>query len=188
MSPWLTKGGTLRSDTLVDATIIDAPSSTKSQANARNPKMSLTKKGSDCYFGMEDHVDVDSDTVHSLEATTAKVHDRRAWGELLHGEEKSVWADKGYISTKRDAAFNRYGQVWGIMRKAPKGGKFDPVDEEVNRLTTKVRPKVEHPFCVIKRRFGHMKTRYRGLAKNWADLLTLCALGYLFLVQRRLLV
>jgi transposase, IS5 family len=92
------KGITLRSGTLVDATIIDAPSSTKNQARARDPEMSSTKKGNDWYFGMKAHVcvDVDSGTVHSLEATTAKVHDSRVWDELLHGEEKSVWADGLY--------------------------------------------------------------------------------------------
>ena len=120
------KGITLRSGTLVDATIIDAPSSTKNQARARDPEMSSTKKGNDWYFGMKAHVgvDVDSGTVHSLEATTAKVHDSRVWDELLHGEEKSVWADKGYISAEREAAFSKEGKVWGVMRKAPKGGQF----------------------------------------------------------------
>lgn len=118
------KGITLRSGTLVDATIIDAPSSTKNQAKSRDPEMSSTKKSNDWYFGMKAHVgvDVDSGTVHSLEATTAKVHDSRVWDELLHGEEKSVWADKGYISAEREAAFCEDGKVWGVMRKAPKGG------------------------------------------------------------------
>ena len=183
------KGITLRSGTLVDATIIDAPSSTKNQAKSRDPEMSSTKKGNDWYFGMKAHVgvDVDSGPVHSLEATTAKMHDSRVWDELLHGEEKSVWADKGYISAEREAAFSEDGKVWGVMRKAPKGGQLDPIDEEINRIIAKVRAKVEHPFRVIKRQFGHVKTRYRGLAKNRAHLFTLFALGNLFLVRRRLL-
>jgi len=182
------KGITLRSGTLVDATIIDAPSSTKNQAKARDPEMSSTKKGNDWYFGMKAHVgvDVDSGIVHSLEATTAKVHDSRVWDELLHGEEKSVWADKGYVSAEREAAFSTEGKVWGVMRKAPKGGHLDPIDEEINRIVAKVRAKVEHPFRVIKRQFGHVKTRYRGLTKNRAHLFTLFALGNLFLVRRRL--
>ena len=132
-------------------------------------------------------VDVDSGTVHSLEATTAKVHDSRVWDELLHGEEKSVWADKGYVSAEREAAFSENGKVWGVMHKASKGDQLDPIDEEINRIIAKVRAKVEHPFRIIKRRFGHMKTRYRGLAKNRAHLFTLFALGNLFLVRRRLL-
>jgi len=111
------KGITLRSGTLVDATIIDAPSSTKNRAGARDPEMSSTKKGNDWYFGMKARigVDVDSGTVHSLEATTAKVHDSRVWDKLLHGEETSVWADKGYVSAEREATFTKDGKVWGVM-------------------------------------------------------------------------
>jgi IS5 family transposase len=94
------KGITLRSGTLVDATIIDAPSSTKNEAKARDPEMSSTKKGNDWYFGMKAHVGVDADSgiVHSLETTTAKVHDSQVWDDLLHGAETSVWADKAYVS------------------------------------------------------------------------------------------
>ena len=183
------KGITLRSGTLVDATIIDAPSSTKNKAKARDPEMSSTKKGNAWYFGMKAHVgvDVDSGIVHSLEATTAKVHDSRIWNELLHGNERSIWADKGYVSAEREAAFTKDGKVWGVMRKAPKGGALDPIDEATNRIIAMVRAKVEHPFRVLKRQFGHVKTRYRGLAKNRAQLFTLFALGNLFLVRRRLL-
>jgi IS5 family transposase len=182
------KGITLRSGTLVDATIIDAPSSTKNKAKARDPEMSSTKKGNAWYFGMKAHVGVDADSgiVHSVEATTAKVHDSRVWDELLHGDEVSVWADKGYVSAEREAAFTKDGKVWGVMRKAPKGAALDPIDEEINRIIAMVRAKVEHPFRVLKRQFGHVKTRYRGLAKNRAQLFTLFALGNLFLVRRRL--
>ena len=183
------KGITLRSGTLVDATIIDAPSSTKNKAGTRDPEMSSTKKGNDWYFGMKAHVGVDADSgvVHSLGTSTAKLHDSRVWDELLHGEEASVWADKGYVSAEREAAFAGTGKVWGVMRKAPKGGPLHPIDAQINRIISKVRAKVEHPFRVIKRQFGHVKTRYRGLAKNRAQLFTLFALGNLFLVRRRLL-
>jgi len=183
------KGITLRSGTLVDATIIDAPSSTKNKAKARDPEMSSTKKGNDWYFGMKAHVGVDAEsgTVHSLEATTAKVHDSRVWDELLHGDETSVWADKGYVSAEREAAFTGSGKVWGVMRKAPKGSDLHPIDARINRIIAMVRAKVEHPFRVIKRQFGYVKTRYRGLAKNRAQLFTLFALGNLFLVRRRLM-
>ena len=183
------KGITLRSGTLVDATIIDAPSSTKNKAGARDPEMSSTKKGNAWYFGMKAHVGVDADSgiVHSVEATTAKVHDSRVWDELLHGDETSVWADKGYVSAEREAAFTKNGKVWGVMRKAPRGGKLDEIDEETNRVIAMVRAKVEHPFRVLKRQFGHVKTRYRGLAKNRAQLFTLFVLGNLFLVRRKLL-
>ncbi len=211
------KGITLRSGTLVDATIIDAPSSTKNKVGARDPEMSSTKKGNDGYFWSEAdqksirgidfptnadqksirgidfptraHVGVDADSgvVHSLDTSTAKVHDSRVWDDLLHGDETSVWADKGYVSVEREAAFAGPGKVWGVMRKAPKGGALHAVDERINRIIAMVRAKVEHPFRVIKRQFGHVKTRYRGLARNRAQLFTRFALGNLFLVRRRLM-
>ena len=181
------KGITLRSGTLVDATIIDAPSSTQNKAATRDPEMSSTKKGNDWYFGMKAHIGVDADSgvTHSLETSTARLHDCQVWDDL-HGEETSVWVDKGYVSAEREAAFKGPGKVWGVMRKAPKGSKLHPVDERINRIIARVRAKVEHPFRVIKRQFGHMKTRCRGLAKNRAHLFTLFALGNLFLVRRRL--
>jgi len=183
------QGITLRSGTLVDATIIDAPSSTKNKAKARDPEMSSTKKGNDWYFGMKAHVGVDADsgTVHSLEATTAKTHDSQVWDELLHGNETSVWADKGYVHAEREATFSKDGEAfWGVMRRASKGGTLDPLDEQINRIIAKVPAKVEHPFRILKRQFGHVKTRYRGLTKNRAHLFTLFALGNLFLVRRKL--
>ena len=106
--------------------------------------------------------------------------------KLLHGEETSVWADKGYVSAEREEAF-RLGKVWGVMRKVPKGGQLHPLDERANRIIAMVRARVEHPFRIIKRQFGHVKTRYRGLAKNRAQLFTLFALGNLLLVRRRLM-
>lgn len=183
------KGITLRSGTLVDATIIDAPSSTKNKAGKRDPEMSSTKKGNDWYFGMKAHVGVDADSgvTHSLETSTAKRHDSQVWDELLHGKETSVWADKGCVSAEREAAFAGRGKFWGVMRKAPKGSPLHPIDAQINRVIAMGRAKVEHPFRVIKRQFGHVKTRYRGLAKNRAQLFTLFALGNLFLVRRQLL-
>ena len=183
------KGITLRSGTLVDATIIDAPSSTKNKARARDPEMSSTKKGNDWFFGMKAHIGVDagSGVIHSLETSTAKLHDSQVWDALLHGNETSVWADKGYVSAERAAAFSGPGKFWGVMRKAPKGGNLHPLEESTNRIIAKVRARVEHPFRVIKRQFGHVKTRYRGLAKNRAQLFTLFALGNLFLVRRKLI-
>ncbi len=183
------KGITLRSGTLVDATIIDAPSSTKNKARARDPEMSSTKKGNDWFFGMKAHVGVDAESgiVHSLETTTAKVHDSQVWDDLLHGRETSVWADKGYVSAAREAAFSGPGKFWGVMRKAPEGGALDPIDVDINRIIAMVRARVEHPFRVLKRQFGYLKTRYQGLAKNRAQLFTLFALGNLFLVRRKLM-
>jgi IS5 family transposase len=183
------KGVTLRSGTLVDATIIDAPASTKNKAGKRDPEMTSTKKGNDWYFGMKAHIGVDADSgvTHSLQTTTAKVHDSQVWDDLLHGGETSVWADKGYVSAEREAAFQGPGKFWGVMRKAPRGGELDPIEADINRIIAMVRAKVEHPFRVIKRQFGYVKTRYRGLAKNRAQLFTLFALGNLFLVRKRLM-
>ena len=183
------QGITLCSGTLVDATIIDAPSSTKNEAKARDPEMSSTKKGNDWFFGMKAHVGVDAQSgiVHSLETTTAKTHDSQVWDDLLHGKEASVWADKGYVSAAREVAFSGPDKFWGVMRKAPKGSELHPIDEDINRIIAKVRARVEHPFRVIKRQFGYIKTRYRGLAKNRAQLFTLFALGNLFLVRRKLM-
>jgi transposase, IS5 family len=195
-------GMALRSGTLVDATIIDAPSSTKNKEGKRDPDMSSTKKGNDWYFGpplvvceqttagqWKAHIGVDADSgiVHSLDTTTAKVHDSRVWDDLLHGGETSVWADKAYINAERADVFAGPGKFWGVMRKAPKGGKLHPDDEYINRLIGKVRARVEHPFRVLKRQFGYIKTRYRGLEKNRAQLFSLFALGNLYLVRRRLM-
>ena len=183
------QGITLCSGTLVDATIIDAPSSTKNEAKTRDPEMSSTKKGNEWYFGMKAHVGVDAQSgiVHSLDTTTAKTHDSQVWDELLHGDETSIWADKGYVSATREAAFSGPEKFWGVMRKAPKGSALHPIDEDINRIIAKVRARVEHPFRVLKRQFGYIKTRYRGLAKNRAQLFTLFALGNLFLVRRKLM-
>ena len=101
--------------------------------------------------------------VHSVDTSTAKLHHGRVWDDLLHGEETSVWADKAYVSAEREAAFAGPGKAWGV------------------------RARVEHPFRVIERQFGHVKTRYRGLAKNRAQLFTLFALGNRFLVRRMLM-
>lgn len=116
----------------------------------------------------------------------AKVHDSHVWDEFLHGAETTVCADKGYVSAECEAAFKGPRKIWGVMLKAPKGGPPHPLDERLNRLIVMICAKVEHPFRVIKRQFGHVKTRYRGIAKNRAQLLTLFALSDLFMVRKRL--
>jgi IS5 family transposase len=155
------KSITLRSGTLVDATIIDAPSSTKNKARERDPEMSSTKKGNDWFFGMKVHIGVDAESgvSRSLETSTAKVHDSQVKDALLHGAETSVWAYKGYVSTGRAAAFSRPSQFWGVMREAPKGGEVHTIGETTNRIIAKVRARVKHPVRVIKCQFGHVKTR-----------------------------
>jgi IS5 family transposase len=104
--------------------------------------------------------DADSGIVHSLVTTTAKTHDSQIWDQLLHGKETSVWADKGYVHAGREAAFTKDGDAfWGVMRKARTGGELDKLDEQINRIIAKVRAKVEHPFRILKRQYGHAKTR-----------------------------
>ena len=181
------KGITLRWGTLVDATILDALSSTKNKAGTRDPEMSSTNKGNDWYFGMKAHIGVDADsgTVHSLDTSTAMPHDGQVWDELLLGEETSVWAYMGYVNADYEAALKGPGNDWGVMGKAPKGRDLDPLDARINHIIAMVRAKVEYPFRVIKRQFGHVKTRYCGLDKNRAQLFALFALGNLFLVRGR---
>jgi hypothetical protein len=151
--------------------------------------MSSTKKANDWFFGMKAHIGTGSQSgvTLSLETSTAKLHDSQVWDALLHGNETSVWADKGYVSAERAAVFSGPGQFRGVMRKAPNGGNLHPLDESANRIIAKVRAKVEQPFRVIKCQFGYVKTCYRGLAKNRAQFFTLFALGNLFLVRRKLM-
>jgi IS5 family transposase len=174
--------------TIVDATIIAAPSSTKNAAKARDPEMHQTRKGQQWYFGMKLHIGVDSKTklIHAAKTTAANVHDAKMLAELLHGKETRVWGDQAYR-----------GQREVIRQHAPKAQDFtnrryryrgvvDAVERRKNRRKSSVRAKVEHSFGVIKRVFGFTKVRYRGLAKNTHHLLVSCALANLFMVRHRL--
>lgn len=182
-------GLALARGTIVDATIISAPSSTKNKAKARDPEMHQTRKGKQWYFGMKAHLGIDSKLklIHSAVATAANVHDSRILPDLLHGAETRVWGDSAYT-----------GQTAAIRAAAPKAQDFThekatrnhPLTEaQKARNTTKsrVRAKGEHPFLVLKRLFGFAKTRYRGLLKNAHRLFVACALANLFMVRRRLL-
>jgi len=175
--------------TIVDATIINAPTSTKNRDGKRDPEMHQTAKGKQWYFGMKAHVGVDSKTklIHTVLASAANVHDRVALPHLLHGRETRVWGDQGY-----------QGQTELIRRRAPRArdftnrryryvGKINETEKAKNRTKSQVRAKVEHVFGVIKRVFGFHKVRYRGLAKNLHRLQVTAALTNLFMVRRRLL-
>ena len=175
--------------TIVDATIINAPSSTKNQSGERDPEMKQTRKGNQWYFGMKAHIGVDSKTklIHSIAATPANVHDSQALAHLLHGAETRVWGDSAYV-----------GQTGVIRRVAPKARDFtqarasrhkalSAVERAKNRNKSTVRAKVEHAFLVIKRLFGFTKVCYRGMAKNANRLFVACALANLFMVRRTLL-
>jgi IS5 family transposase len=184
-----TNGIKISNGTIVDATIISAPSSTKNKDGQRDPEMHQTAKGQQWYFGMKAHVGVDSKTklIHTILASAANVHDREALPYLLHGGETRVWGDQGY-----------QGQTAVIRARSPRARDFtnrkhrgrgwsDAVARAKNRTKSRVRAKVEHPIGVIKRVFGFSKVRYRGLAKNLHRLEVTAALANLFMVRRRLL-
>lgn len=179
----------LRTGTIVDATLIAAPSSTKNASGKRDAEMSSTKKGNNWYFGMKVHsgVDAESGLVHTVAVTSANVHDKTAMPELLHGEEQIVLGDKGYFSDadKKDA--RQRGVFWGVLDKAKPKKPLSAKQVKRNRKLSSVRAKVEHPFRVVKRQFGYMKVRYKGLLKNTAQVFALFALANLYMARKKLL-
>src|SRR5438270_11665326 len=183
------KGMKVATGTIVDATIINAASSTKNADKARDPEMHQTKKGNQWYFGMKAHFGVDSRTklIHAVATTPANVADSTVLPDLLHGQETRVWGDQAYR-----------GQRAVIREHAPKARDFtnrryrhrgvvDEVERAKNRAKSKVRARVEHAIGVIKRVFGFSKVRYRGLKKNTHRLFVTCALANLFMMRRDLL-
>lgn len=175
--------------TIVDATIINAPSSTKNRDNARDPDMHSTRKGSQWYFGMKAHIGVDSKSklIHSVTATAANVHDSVILEDLLHGDETRVWGDSAYTG-KQEVIAEVAPKAKDFTHK--KGYKHRPLSDEEkskNRNKSKVRAKVEHAFGVMKRRFGFTKVRYRGLAKNAHHLFVSCALVNLVMAKGTML-
>jgi len=186
------QGLLLRQGTIVDATIIQAPSSTKNRDKQRDPDMRQTRKGQQWYFGMKAHigVDVESGHVHTVTTTPANVGDVTEVDKLLHGQEKTVYADAGYQGAEKRAP--KRGRTWHIAAKrgsvrAMPEGELKEVTKYVEYLKAAVRSKVEHPFRVIKRQFGYQKVRFRGLLKNTAQVLTLFALSNLWMARRTLL-
>jgi IS5 family transposase len=182
----------LRAGTIVDATIISAPSSTKNEAGARDPQMHQTKKGNQWYFGMKAHIGVDAESglVHTIVGTPANVADVTEADNLLHGEETIALGDAGY--TGADKRPNRKHKAdWQVAMKPGKRralgeSALDRLTERIEALKAQLRARVEHPFRVVKRQFGYVKVRYRGLAKNTAQLHTLFALSNLWMVRRSL--
>ena len=183
------KGLLLREGTIVDATIINAPSSTKNQAQTRDPEMKQTKKGNQWYFGMKAHVGTDSQRglAHSIVVTNAAVHDSQVMDELLHGEEASVYGDKAYANTGKSQEFEARGIEWHIDRKGTTGHPLTQVDRDWNHEQHRTRAKGEHAFLVVKHLWGYRKVRYKGLLKNAAQVFSLFALANLYLVRRDLL-
>ena len=179
----------LKEGTIVDATIIAAPSSTKNKDKKRDPEMSSTKKNNNYHFGMKAHIGVDTKNglVHSLEATTAKKSDIGQLEKLLHGGEKSVFGDKAYNKQADKKAAREKGIFYGITDKGYSNHKLSNKQKARNKKTSSVRSKVEHPFHTLKCKWGHRKTRYRGIFKNKMQLFTIFALGNLFRVRKILL-
>jgi IS5 family transposase len=175
--------------TIVDATIIKAPSSTKNVDKARDPDMHQTKKGNQWYFGMKAHVGVDSRTkiIHAVVATAANVADSEMLPDLLHGEETRVWGDQPYRG-QTDVIKAHAPNAWDFTnRRYRHRGVVDETERAKNRTKSKVRAKVEHAIGVIKRVFGFAKVRYRGLDKNAHRLFVTCALANLFMARRHLM-
>lgn len=175
--------------TIVDATIISAPPSTKNKDQKRDPDMHQTKKGNQWFFGMKAHIGVDSRTkvIHAAVATAANVHDSHCLPDLLHGDEAKIWGDSAYQGQGDVIAACAPAAQDMTNRRYRRKGVVDEVERAKNKTKSSVRAKVEHPFLVIKRIFGFAKTRYKGLAKNAHRLFVTCALTNLYMVRRRLL-
>lgn len=184
-----TKGYLMREGTIVDATIIAAPPSTKNKEQKRDPEMSQTKKGNQWYFGMKAHIGVDSRSglVHSVETTAAKTNDRIPFRKLLHGKEKVVFGDKGYAAKADKREFRKRGMFWAVKDRASFKHPLSSAQRKRNRKFGSIRAKVEHPFQVIKCQWRYEKVRYKGLFKNAMQLFSLFALANLFRIRKAVL-
>jgi IS5 family transposase len=182
------RGIRITTGTIVDATIIHAPSSTKNEKKERDPEMHQTKKGNQWYFGMKAHIGVDSKEgiVHSVCSTAASVSDIHMLPELLHGDEKKVWGDAGYQG-QSEAIHEAAPQAQDMTsRRVKTKVGVDEVEKRRNRTKARVRAKVEWPFRIVKRVFGFTKVRYRGLKKNHQWLCTAFVLANLYKNRKRL--
>ena len=190
------KGLSLRGGTIVDATIIAAPSSTKNGDGRRDPEMHQTRKGNQWYFGMKAHIGVDDESglVHHVECTAANASDVTVAHRLLHGQEETVCGDSGYTGLDKREEMQGKGDLGYLIAAKPsvlkqiKRRGEQKLARELEHAKASLRAKVEHPFRVIKRQFGYTKVRYRGLVKNTAQVLTLFALSNLWMVRRPLLI
>jgi len=179
----------LRQGTIVDATIIAAPPSTRNAERKRDPEMSSTRKGNNWHFGMKAHIGVDAKRglVHTVVVTTASEADINIMDDLLHGDEQVVYGDKGYASEEHRQALREKEVRWGVLAKAARGRSLTEQQEARNKRLSSIRAKVEHPFRVVKRQFNYLKVRYRSIAKNAAHMFSLFALSNLYMARRRIL-
>jgi IS5 family transposase len=178
----------LKSGTIVDATIIEAPPSTKNEAKARDPEMKQAKKGHGWHFGMKAHVGTDRNgLVHTLVTTHAAASEFKQLPQLLHGKERELYGDQAYWSELHRIAAQEHGVRYRVNRRPNPGQPLSEYQRRINRLRSATRARGEHAFHVVKRLWGFTKVRYRGLAKNTARLFTAFALANLYLVRRRLM-
>jgi IS5 family transposase len=189
------KGLLMRSGTIVDATIINAPSSTKNAEHKRDEDMHQTKKGNEWYFGMKAHIGVDAESglVHSLTTTAANVADIIETAALLHGDEDTVFADAGYTGVAKREEMNTVAVDWqiaakrSILKKVNEKRPLRALLDELEHAKASIRAKVEHPFHVVKNLFRHRKTRYKGLPKNTTHMFMLFGLANLVIAKNKLL-
>ena len=188
------KGLMMHEGTIVDATLIAAPPSTKNRTKARDPEMHQTKKGKQWYFGMKAHIGVDAESglVHAVVGTAANVSDISQAHALLHGQETEVLGDSAYQGVGKRQENQGNKAVWHVAmkrgkRRALPADRLGKLLEQLERVKASIRAKVEHPFHIVKNLFKHKKARYRGLAKNEAHLFSLFGLANLILARRRLL-
>jgi IS5 family transposase len=175
--------------TIVDATIIGAPSSTKNAKGERDPEMHQTRKGKQWFFGMKLHIGVDSKTglAHSAVVTSANVHDKHPLPELLHGAETHLWGDSAYASQQALIRSNAPEAEDCTNQRVRAGSATEGLDRILNRLKSRVRSRVEHVFAVVKRLWGFDKVRYRGLAKNATRAFVATGLANIYLARQRLM-
>lgn len=183
------RGLLLKGGTMVDATIIHAPPSTKNQDKQRDPEMHQTKKGNQWFFGMKIHVgaDVDSGLVHTVSVTSANAPDISQLPHLLREDDRAVFGDKGYVNNQFKRAARQAGVFWGVSLRASAQHKLTPANERFNHRMSSIRARVEHLFRVIKRQFGYTKVRYKGIVKNAAQVFSLIGLTNLYLARRALM-
>jgi IS5 family transposase len=195
------KGLMLKTGSAIDATLIAAPPSTKNKDGMRDPQMHSSKKGNNYHFGMKAHIGVDADSglVHSVHTTAGNEHDVTQAHQLLHGQEQTVYADSGYrgVQKRPEIQSQKHQPQWHIAMMPSKRKALKTIAEtsllaatldKIEKLKASIRAKVEHPFRVLKCQFGYRKTRYKGLAKNTAQITTLFALANLWMARRKLLV
>jgi transposase, IS5 family len=183
------RGLLLKGGTMVDATIIHAAPSTKNEDKRRDPEMHQTKKGNQWYFGMKIHVgaDVDSGLVHTVSVTPANTADVVELPVLLREDDRAVFGDKGYVNNEYKRLAREAGVFWGVALKGSKPYPLTPANKRFNRRMSSIRARVEHVFRVIKCQFGYTKVRYKGLAKNAAQVFSLIGLTNLYLARRAML-